>query len=152
MRNTMKKKRLVKIDPFAMLAGKATAQADREARALASRRALEAEFRKATGVPAGEPIGEAYAALLAVASSALVEIERTTTQMLAGRARAKAMANLAAARSELRRCLRALGLIGTDGEGTNGDSAPPPGATEEQKREWSRKYVENRLAEGRAAQ
>ena len=126
----MKKKRLVKIDPFAMLAGKATAQADREARALASRRALEAEFRKATG---GAPIGAADAALLTVASSALVEIERTTAQMLAGRARAKAMANLAAARSELRRCLRALNLIRSDGE----SSTPPIVTIDELKKEYA---------------
>jgi hypothetical protein len=144
----MKNNGLQKIDPFALLEAKGKRRDEREERALACRNALEAEFRSVNGVSPGAPIAASDQALLAVASSALLEVELTTARLVAGRARSKALKNLGFARSELRRCLRSLGLIANDGESvTNGDAAPPPGATDAEKVAWSRRYVDGVLAE-----
>jgi hypothetical protein len=68
--------------------------------------------------------------------------------MVKGCARPASVKSLGFARSELRRCLRSLGMVGDSGEQREDPSSgPPANATDEMKREWSRKYVEDAFAE-----
>lgn len=99
-------------------------RSERAQRATAFRASLVGQLRGS-----GAPLTPAVEALLDSATSAYVEIAKTSAQFIEGRASAKAMERMSNARGELRRTLRSLGLIANGGEaGTNGDSAPPPGA------------------------
>ena len=97
---------------------------EREQRAASFRTSLLAQIRSSRG--AAESLDAATEALLDSAVSAHIEIARTSKQFIEGRASAKAMHRLGLARSELRRALRALGLIADSGEP---DAAPPSGPT-----------------------
>jgi hypothetical protein len=133
---------LTKSEAIALVEAKWKHATEREKRATRLLDALSSEYRATRGVPDGIEISAADRALLSAAASAQLEIETTTAQFAAGRASSKALERLGNARGEMRRTLQALGLITSDGEtGTNGD-APPPNATEEERREWSRRYVE----------
>jgi hypothetical protein len=108
---------------IALLEAKDKHAIEREKRATRLQTELSREYRRVHGLPVDAEIPPADRALLAAAVSASIEIERTTSQMVAGRARAKALKSLGFARSELRRSLRSLGLIANDAEtGTNGDT------------------------------
>jgi hypothetical protein len=83
------------------------------------------------------------------AVSAALEISVVTTLFVRGYARPADMERLQGARSQLQRTLRALGAL--PGAAT-ADDGPPANATSEEKRAWSRQYVERALAEGRTAE
>jgi hypothetical protein len=100
-----------------LLAERIKAREEREARAASYRQALEGEL---VGI-GGNPALPSMQALLDSATSAHLEISRTTKRFVHGAASAKAMHRLGLARSELRRALRALGLIADSGE-----AAPVP--------------------------
>jgi hypothetical protein len=123
-----------------LLAERIRAREERAERARAYRLALEAEL-VATG---GNPASASATALLDSAVSAHLEIAKTTQRFIHGSAHNKAMLRLQFARSELRRALRALGLIRDSGDADADDpNAPPPNATDEEKRAWSQRYVES---------
>lgn len=131
------------------LAGKALAdrRASQEAEWVRRRR-IRDEFR--AGLEAevvALPAGPARSTLLDSAAACHLEIAITSERQVQGRASQKALQRAALARSELRRVLRALGLIADSGEatGTNGDAAPPANATDAERLEWSRRYVERPL-------
>jgi hypothetical protein len=106
---------------------------------------LEAEVKALPGGPVRD-------SLLDSAAGAFLEITLVSERLVRGRASQKSLQRAALARSELRRLLRALGLIADSGEQQRDDtSGPPPGATEQERREWSRRYVENALAEKESA-
>jgi hypothetical protein len=56
----------------------------------------------------------------------MFEIEITTARLAAGRAHAKALKSLGFARSELRRSLRALGMVSDSAIEQREDSTTPP--------------------------
>jgi hypothetical protein len=95
-----------------LLAERTRARAERVRRAIEYRSALSAEV-VAVG---GSPASASTMALLDSATSAYMEIARTTERFIYGSAHDKAMQRLQFCRSELRRALRALRLITDDAE------------------------------------
>ena len=91
------------------------------------------------------------AALVDAAVSAHLEIAVISAKFLRCCATCAEMERLQAARGQLQRTLRALGLVGDSGEPHVDDSAPPPGASDEERRAWSRKYVEGLMAKETSA-
>ena len=125
--NRLKTKKLPDYNYAALVEKRRAGQIERANAAVATREALLAQLRHVRGEAAEIDAATGY--LIDSAVSATVQIAVTTRQFLAGRASAKAMLRLGNARSELRRCLRSLGLVADSGEaGTNGANAPPPGA------------------------
>jgi hypothetical protein len=117
-------------------AGRVNARREREERALALWRSLAGEYRRVHSLPEDAPINPADELLLQAAVSAALEISVTTARLVHGCARPKGMRNLGAARGELRRALRSLGMIGDSGDaGTNDDNVMPRPPTDEAMRE-----------------
>src|ERR1700693_6445449 len=112
----MKKKHLRKPDYTAVVAARIKQRREREKRATRLEIALAAEYTPTHGLAVDALIAAADQALLDSAVSAHLEIARTTEQMIRGCARPASVKSLGFARSELRRCLRSLGLIGGSGE------------------------------------
>jgi hypothetical protein len=140
-RNLLKTNRLEEDQRARARAARDKGQAERARLAASFRQSLEAQFRDSIGAPEGA-LSAAVEALLSAAVSAHIEIRVTTERFLLGRASNKSLHRLGLARSELRRALRSLGLADS-GEQRDDPNAPPPGASDEEKREWSRRYVDN---------
>lgn len=116
------------------------AREERQRHAKEYRSALEAELIAA----GGDPLAASTWSLLDSAVSAHIEIRKTTERFVRGTAHSKAMLRLQFARSELRRALRALGLIRDSGDAdADNPNEPPPNATDEERRAWSQNYVES---------
>jgi hypothetical protein len=111
-----------------LLAERIRARQERAERARVYRAALETEVRAA----GRDPVAPSMQALLDSATSAHLEIAKTTAQFVHGSVHAKSMLRLQFARSELRRALRALGLIRDDAESRNDDQTAPPAAPTEE--------------------
>jgi hypothetical protein len=88
----------------------------------------------------------AQSALLDVAASAHLQVQELGARYLRGRASPSDTTKLSLARGQQARILRQLGLAGAPAEPQD-VTAPPLGASAEEKREWSRKYVSGVLAE-----
>ena len=123
-RNGKKHKHLTKAGSDSLLEAKRNHAAEREQRVAELRECLADEYRHRRNLPEGTPIPAADSVVLASAVSASFEIERTTAQLVAGRAQQKALDRLGFARSELRRCLRSLGMVGDSGEQREEQSGP----------------------------
>ena len=147
----MNTKNLRKTNYAAVVTARRKHREEREHAAAGLRHALECEYRRAHGLSEGAPLPAADQELLKAAVSSAVEIDITTSRLVAGQARPASMKSLGFARSELRRCLRSLGMIGDSGELPADPNAPPPGATDEERRAWSQRYVANASAEGKSA-
>jgi hypothetical protein len=143
-------KHLTKAGSDSLLEAKRSHAAAREHRVAELQQRLASQYRGVHGLAEHVEIPPSDQALLSASASALLEIELTTARLAAGRAHAKALKSLGFARSELRRSLRALGMVGDSGEQREDANAPPRGATEDERCEWSRKYVEGALAEAAA--
>jgi hypothetical protein len=117
-----------KIDYTPVVEARRKYRAAREERASSLWRSLAAEYRRVHGLSETTPIGAADESLLRSAVSASLEIHITTDRLVAGHANQKSLKSVGLARSELRRCLRSLGMIGDSGEPPADPNAPPPGA------------------------
>ena len=130
----MTTKHLRKQDFAVVVAARRKHRAEREHAATRLRQSLAAAYRRAHGLPEDAEIDAPDDELLKAAVSAATEISITTSRLIQGHAHQKALKNLGLARSELRRALRALGLVANDGE----SSAAPTGPTiEDLKKEYA---------------
>jgi hypothetical protein len=122
---------------------------DSRARVNAERAALAATLRErlTADLVIDGSAGQAW--LIESAVSAMLEISVTNALFIRGYARPEAMARLGVARGAVQRALKALGALPAD---TVGDDGPPANATPEQKRAWSKQYVERVFAEDKAAE
>jgi hypothetical protein len=110
---------------ISMLKAKDSHAVEREKRATELLERLTAEYRAVRALPDGVDIGASDRALLSAVASSALEIELTTARLAAGRAHSKALERLGNSRSELRRALRALRMIGDSGEQRDDPIAPP---------------------------
>lgn len=92
--------------------------------------------------------------MIATAVSAYLDVVEISSRFIRGVASDKALQRLGLARSELRRSLRALGVVSVDAEPDESAtvatdttaSQPPKNATPAQLRVWSAGYVQGRGA------
>jgi len=119
-------KHLTKSGSIALLRAKGERAVQRETRATELRQRLASEYRTVHNLPEDVPIPAADEALLESAISAGVEIARTTELMIKGCARPASVKSLGFARSELRRSLRALGMVSDSAIEQREDSTTPP--------------------------
>jgi hypothetical protein len=124
---------------------------NRRSEVARERTALAQEFRAELLRQLGPQINATTRALAESAVTSYVAIGITQSRFTQGRVNTDAMDILLRTQSQLNRTLKLLGIRFP--VHTHDDSdAPPPGATDEERRAWSRRYVDARLAEGRDAQ